>query len=59
MVGLAAAVVTRGAWAQERAVRFILPDATGSGVDTITRTAQAALAKALASIGRGRLTIGT
>jgi tripartite-type tricarboxylate transporter receptor subunit TctC len=28
-------------------VRFVLPNATGSGVDTITRAAQAALAKAL------------
>ncbi len=35
------------AWAQERTVRFILPNATGSGVDAITRTAQPALAKAL------------
>ncbi len=31
----------------ERVVRFILPNATGSGVDTITRTVQPALAKAL------------
>lgn len=31
----------------ERTTRFILPNATGSGVDAITRTAQAALAKAL------------
>jgi tripartite-type tricarboxylate transporter receptor subunit TctC len=31
----------------EKAVRFILPNATGSGVDTITRTAQPAIAKAL------------
>ena len=36
------------AWAQaDRPVRFVLPNATGSGVDTITRSAQAALAKAL------------
>ena len=28
-------------------MRFILPNATGSGVDTITRAAQGALAKAL------------
>jgi len=33
--------------AQERTVRFILPNATGSGVDAITRSAQPALAKAL------------
>ena len=30
-----------------KVVRFILPNATGSGVDAITRTAQAALGKAL------------
>ncbi|HSB99625.1 MAG TPA: tripartite tricarboxylate transporter substrate-binding protein [Burkholderiaceae bacterium] len=39
-----------GAWAQQagdRTVRFILPNATGSGVDAITRAAQPALAKAL------------
>lgn len=30
----------------ERAIRFVLPNATGSGVDTITRSAQPALAKA-------------
>ena len=35
------------AGAQERTVKFILPNATGSGVDTITRTAQQALSKAL------------
>ncbi|HLL10208.1 MAG TPA: tripartite tricarboxylate transporter substrate binding protein [Rubrivivax sp.] len=33
--------------AQERTVKFILPNATGSGVDTITRSTQQALAKAL------------
>jgi tripartite-type tricarboxylate transporter receptor subunit TctC len=33
--------------AQERYIKFILPNATGSGVDTITRSAQAALGKAL------------
>jgi len=33
--------------AGERAVRVILPNATGSGVDAITRAAQPALAKAL------------
>lgn len=35
------------ALAQSVTVRFILPNATGSGVDTITRAAQPALAKAL------------
>ncbi|MFM7532235.1 MAG: Bug family tripartite tricarboxylate transporter substrate binding protein [Rubrivivax sp.] len=35
------------AFSQERTVRFILPNATGSGVDAITRAAQPALAKAL------------
>jgi tripartite-type tricarboxylate transporter receptor subunit TctC len=33
--------------AQSGTVRFILPNATGSGVDTITRAAQPALSKAL------------
>src|SRR5436190_13302401 len=33
----------------ERPVKFILPVATASGVDTITRTAQPALSKALAA----------
>lgn len=36
-----------GALAQDKTVRFILPNATGSGVDSITRGAQAALGKAL------------
>lgn len=36
-----------GALAQSGTIRFILPNATGSGVDTITRAAQPALAKAL------------
>lgn len=37
-----------GAFAQaDRPVRFVLPNATGSGVDAITRSAQNALAKAL------------
>lgn len=36
------------AWAQaDKPVRFILPNATGSGVDAITRSAQAALSRAL------------
>ena len=44
-----ALVVSASALAQfgEKAVRIILPNATGSGVDTITRTVQPALAKAL------------
>jgi len=42
--------VATNAFAQigEKAVRMVLPNATGSGVDTITRTVQPALAKALA-----------
>jgi tripartite-type tricarboxylate transporter receptor subunit TctC len=46
----AGAVAALPAWAQtpgERSVRFVLPNATGSGVDAITRAAQPALAKAL------------
>ena len=35
------------ALAQDKTVRFILPNATGSGVDAITRAAQPALSKAL------------
>jgi tripartite-type tricarboxylate transporter receptor subunit TctC len=44
-----AALFTAPAWAQvgDRAVKFVLPNATGSGVDAITRAAQPALAKAL------------
>jgi tripartite-type tricarboxylate transporter receptor subunit TctC len=44
-----AAATLAPAWAQmgEKTIRFILPNATGSGVDTIARAAQAALAKAL------------
>jgi tripartite-type tricarboxylate transporter receptor subunit TctC len=46
--GLALAGLGRAALAQgDKTVRFILPNATGSGVDAITRGAQAALAKAL------------
>lgn len=45
---LLAALASGAALAQsDRPVRFILPNATGSGVDTITRSAQAALSKAL------------
>jgi tripartite-type tricarboxylate transporter receptor subunit TctC len=44
-----AALVAAPALAQvgDKTVKFILPNATGSGVDTITRAAQPALAKAL------------
>lgn len=47
-----AAAITVAAWpfaatAQSGTVRFILPNATGSGVDAITRAAQPALSKAL------------
>ncbi|MFO1315336.1 MAG: tripartite tricarboxylate transporter substrate-binding protein [Burkholderiales bacterium] len=41
-------LTARPAWAQsDRTIRFILPNATGSGVDAITRAAQPALGKAL------------
>ena len=47
---LIAAIAAGAAVAQaDRPVRFILPNATGSGVDAITRAAQPALAKALGS----------
>jgi tripartite-type tricarboxylate transporter receptor subunit TctC len=48
-LGLAAMCAGRSAaqTAGDRTIKFVLPNATGSGVDTITRTAQAALAKAL------------
>ena len=43
-----ASAVALPAFAQtDKSIRFILPNATGSGVDAITRTAQPALAKAL------------
>lgn len=51
--GLTAAAALFGqaaapAWAQaDKTIRFVLPNATGSGVDAITRAAQPALAKAL------------
>ncbi|MES2972461.1 MAG: tripartite tricarboxylate transporter substrate binding protein [Pseudomonadota bacterium] len=44
---LAAGLAPLGAHAQSGTVKFILPNATGSGVDAITRAAQPALAKAL------------
>ncbi len=43
LLPLAARAQTPG----ERSVRFVLPNATGSGVDAITRAAQPALARAL------------
>ena len=47
----AAGLATLPAWAAAqtdgRTVRFILPNATGSGVDAITRSAQSALGRAL------------
>jgi tripartite-type tricarboxylate transporter receptor subunit TctC len=48
-LGLAALSVlsARAQQPGDRAVKFVLPNATGSGVDTITRSAQAALGKAL------------
>lgn len=49
LAALAAGVLSSPAFAQvgEKTVKFILPNATGSGVDAITRAAQPALAKAL------------
>jgi tripartite-type tricarboxylate transporter receptor subunit TctC len=49
LIGAALAAVPAAAQIGDKAVRFVLPNATGSGVDTITRTAQPALAKALGS----------
>lgn len=43
----AGAALAAPALAQEKTVRFVLPNATGSGVDAITRAAQPALARAL------------
>ncbi len=45
--GLAAGLALPAFAQSDKPVRFILPNATGSGVDTITRAAQGALAKAL------------
>ena len=50
LLGFASALATLAAPAYAQAdkpVRFILPNATGSGVDAITRTVQPALARAL------------
>ena len=50
LAALTLAACAGTAWAQaDRPVKFILPNATGSGVDAITRAAQPALAKALGS----------
>lgn len=46
-LGTALAALAPFAHAQEGTVRLVLPNATGSGVDAITRAAQPALAKAL------------
>ena len=41
LASLALAALSGSAWAQaDRSVKFILPNATGSGVDAITRAAQ-------------------
>ncbi len=45
--GLAAGLALPAFGQSDKPVRFILPNATGSGVDTIVRASQAALAKAL------------
>jgi len=49
LLGSALVLLTASAVAQvgDKSVKFILPNATGSGVDAITRAAQPALAKAL------------
>ncbi|MCX7901962.1 MAG: tripartite tricarboxylate transporter substrate-binding protein [Burkholderiaceae bacterium] len=48
VAALATAVVADPARAQsDKPIRFVLPNAVGSGIDLITRTAQPALAKAL------------
>jgi tripartite-type tricarboxylate transporter receptor subunit TctC len=51
VLAASAAALVAGAWplaasAQSGTIRFVLPNATGSGVDTITRAAQPALSKA-------------
>ena len=47
VIGLAAGLAAPAFAQSDKPVRFILPNATGSGVDAITRAAQSALAKAL------------
>jgi tripartite-type tricarboxylate transporter receptor subunit TctC len=48
-LGLTSALCVSALAQGDKTVRFILPNATGSGVDAITRAAQAALGKALGS----------
>jgi tripartite-type tricarboxylate transporter receptor subunit TctC len=47
LAGFAAGIAVPALAQSDRPVRFILPNATGSGVDAITRAAQQALAKSL------------
>jgi tripartite-type tricarboxylate transporter receptor subunit TctC len=47
LASLAAAAALPAFAQSDKSIRFILPNATGSGVDAITRAAQPALAKAL------------
>lgn len=47
LVGLTASLALPAFAQSDRPVRFVLPNATGSGVDAITRAAQNALSKAL------------
>jgi tripartite-type tricarboxylate transporter receptor subunit TctC len=47
LAGLAAAAALPAFAQGDKSIRFILPNATGSGVDAITRAAQPALAMAL------------
>jgi len=47
LASLAAAAALPAFAQADKSIRFILPNATGSGVDAITRSAQPALAKAL------------
>jgi tripartite-type tricarboxylate transporter receptor subunit TctC len=49
LAALAAGAFPLAVQAQSGTVRFVLPNATGSGVDAITRAAQPALSKALAA----------
>jgi tripartite-type tricarboxylate transporter receptor subunit TctC len=47
LIAAAGLALAAPAFAQDKTVRFVLPNATGSGVDAITRSVQPALAKAL------------
>lgn len=47
LIGLATGLLGPAFAQSDKSVRFILPNATGSGVDAITRTAQTALARTL------------